>query len=59
MAEEAREYLRRLLALESAPLDDEPLTLAEDFALAEVTQDVRAGRVRPWDQGRDRHMRKR
>jgi hypothetical protein len=37
-----------LLALESAPIDDEPETDAERAAIAEAHDDISAGRVRDW-----------
>jgi hypothetical protein len=37
-----------LLALASAPIDDEPETDAERVAIAEAHDDISAGRVRDW-----------
>jgi hypothetical protein len=38
-----------LLALAMAPLDDEPLTPEEREAIQEAREDIKAGRVKPWE----------
>ena len=48
----------RLLKLATAPVDDEPLTPEEEAAIAEAMEDVRAGHVRPWEEVRDRYLRR-
>jgi hypothetical protein len=41
-----------LLALASAPIDDEPETDEERAAVGEARQDVATGRLRDWDEVR-------
>ena len=41
-----------LLALPTAPLDDEPETDEERAAVAEAYEDLAHGRVRPWEEVR-------
>ena len=38
-----------LLALATAPIDDEPETEEERAAVAEAYEDIAHGRVRPWE----------
>lgn len=49
---------RTALYLASVPEDDEPATDAEQAAVAEAMEDVRAGRVRAWAEVRDRWLRR-
>ena len=46
-----------LVRMAFAPYDDEPVTDEERAALAEAAEDVRAGRVLPWPEVRDRWLR--
>jgi len=48
---------RTALYLASLPEDDEPVTDADRAAVAEAMESVRAGRVRPWSEVRDRLLR--
>lgn len=41
-----------LLALATAPIDDEPETEEERAAVAEAYEDIAHGRVRPWEEVR-------
>jgi predicted transcriptional regulator len=56
-AREVLEYARFVQALENAPEDDEPETPEEAAAVAEAMEDLRAGRVVPWEQVRARYLR--
>lgn len=47
-----------LLSLAFIPEDDEPVTDEERAAVALAEQDVRAGRVLPWADVRDRWLRR-
>ncbi len=49
---------RTALYLASLPEDDEPATDEERDAVAEAMESVRAGRVRPWAEVRDRWLRR-
>ena len=49
---------RTALYLASLPEDDEPATDQERDAVAEAMESVRAGRVRPWAEVRDRWLRR-
>ena len=49
---------RTALYLASLPEDDEPATDQERDAVAEAMERVRAGRVRPWAEVRDRWLRR-
>jgi hypothetical protein len=46
-----------LVRMAFAPYDDEPLTEKERSALAEGDEDIRAGRVLPWSEARNRWLR--
>jgi predicted transcriptional regulator len=49
---------RTALYLASLPEDNEPATEAEQAAVAKFMEDVRAGRVRPWAEVRNRWLRR-
>ncbi len=53
-----RDRDRTALYLASLPEDDEPATDEERDAVAEAMESVRAGRVRPWAEVRDRWLRR-
>ncbi len=63
-AERFLEYLRDrandpvLRAFLEAPEDDEPLTDEELKAIAEADEDIAQGREHPWEEVRDRLLRK-
>ena len=48
---------RTALYLASIPEDDEPVTDEDRAAVAEAEEDLRAGRVLPWAEARDRWLR--